>query len=166
MLRRLLEIIRDLLDRLLLTKPDYPPGTVIISCDGSILKNPGGRCSVGVVILVPGNPPIELSEFTPSSTNNEAEFDAVYLGLSTVLGMFPSNAFSVQIESDSKLVIESLNQRWKLKEQRLQHKRDMILELAKIPEKGTTFVWRRRNSTLSLRRANDLAQTKNGVKPH
>lgn len=166
MIRQALQIIRDLLDRLLTVQPNYPQETVIISCDGSILKNPGGRCTVGVVILAPGNPSLELSEFTPSTTNNEAEFDAVYLGLSTVMAMYPSNVFPIQIESDSKVVVESLRGNYKLKEDRLARRRDVILELARHIERGVTFVWRKRNSTPALKRANALAQIKNGVKVH
>jgi ribonuclease HI len=148
-------------------QPNYPPETVIVSCDGSILKNPGGRCSVGVVILAPGNNnTLELAEFTPSSTNNEAEFDAVYLGISTVLAMYPSNAYAIQVESDSKVVVESLRGNYKLKEERLARRRNVILELTEHVERGVTFVWRKRNSTPGLKRANALAQIKNGVKVH
>jgi len=166
MLRRLLEIVRDFLTKLLTVDPNYPPDTIIISCDGSILKNPGGRCAIGVVIMVPGNPPLELSEFTNGTTNNEAEFDAIYMGLSNVLSLFPVNAFHVQVESDSRVVIESLNGKWKLKKSRLIRRRDFILEASTALEKGITFKWRRRNSTPALKLANNLAQIKNGVKIH
>lgn len=166
-IRDTLQSIVELLDKNLPEKKTEQPtqAVITVSCDGSILKNPGGRCSVGVVIQIPGNKPNELSQFTPSSTNNEAEYDAIYLGLTTLTTLFYGD-FPILIESDSKLVVDSLNKTVKLKEERLIKKRDLILEVVGLVEANISFVWKRRNSTPGLRRANDLAQLLNGVKPH
>lgn len=140
---------------------------LVLSCDGSILKNPGGRCAVGAVIQVPGNDPVDIAQFTPSSTNNEAEFDAIYVGLSNVFALYQGDCEEIIVESDSKIVIDSLNGKCVLKAPKLVKKRDLILE--KVGAEATaplSFVWKKRNSTSGLLRANNLAQSLNGVKNH
>jgi ribonuclease HI len=161
-------LIKDIDERVKHETIEEPVNTgsvITISCDGSILKNPGGRCAVGVVIQVPKTPPLEISQFTPSSTNNEAEFDAIYLGISNAAGLSLVE-YPIVVESDSKIVVDSLNKKITLKEPRLMKKRDLILEAVDVLPSDLTFTWKRRNSTTGLRRANDLAQTLNGVKPH
>lgn len=167
-IRDALREIVALFDKHLISSKEKEPAPVAgitVSCDGSILKNPGGRCTIGAVIQVPGNKPIELSQYTPSTTNNEAEYDAIYVGLTNLTTLYYGD-YPIVVESDSKLVVDSLNNVVKLKEERLIKKRDMILEVVGLVDTNISFVWKRRNSTPGLRRANDLAQLLNGVKPH
>lgn len=139
---------------------------VLISCDGSILKNPGGPSTAAAVIQQPKLPPVEVVRATNATTNNEAEFDAVYLGLSTLAALNFMPSTEVEVQSDSRVVIDGLNKTKELKAPKLIKKRDLILELVKQFSVGVKFVWKKRNSSPGLARANNLAQIANGVKPH
>lgn len=168
-LRELLDEIDDALYAIGVEEnaSDEDDETLTLSCDGSILKNPGGRCAVGAVIQVPGNDPVDIAQFTPSKTNNEAEFDAIYVGLSNVFSLYQIGCEEIVVESDSKLVVDSLNGKCTLKTANLVKKRDLILE--KVTQEQlvpVSFVWKKRNSTPGLLRANNLAQSLNGVKNH
>lgn len=162
----LTDLIKDI-DSVLIKEDKHEVAThegtdIIVSCDGSILKNPGGRCSAGAVIQVPKTKPVEIVQFTPSSTNNEAEFDAVYIGLSNIR----SPEYPILVESDSRVVIDGINKKSNLKAPNLIKKRDLILEITAAIPVPVTFVWKKRNSTAGMRRANDIAQSLNGVTPH
>ena len=148
------------------SKPVLPVDHVLISCDGSILKNPGGPSTAASVIQQPKLPPVEVVRATNATTNNEAEFDAVYLGLSTLAALNFMPSTEVEVQSDSRVVIDGLNKTKVLKAPKLIKKRDLILELVKQFSAGVKFVWKKRNSSPGLARANNLAQVANGVKPH
>ncbi len=140
---------------------------IIISCDASIKKNPGGPSSVGVIIRIPGQEqPLKVSHVTKSTTNNQAEYDAVYSGITTLLDTHNRPRYPVVIRSDSQLVIKGLKKEITVKDKKLLNKRDIILEVASKIEMGVTFEWRPRNSTEDLKQANFLAQDKLGVPRH
>lgn len=140
-----------------------PPDHIIISCDGSITENPGGRCAVGVVIQVPDLKPIEQARFTRAKTNNQVEMDAIYEGLTTLYGLNKVPRYDIEVVSDSRICINGLNKPDSLHDDKLKRRRDLILILvAAIPAK-ITFTWKKRNSTRALAAANRLAQELNGV---
>lgn len=140
-----------------------PPNHILISCDGSITKNPGGRCTVGVVIQMPGKPNIEVARFVPAKTNNEAEMDAIYEGLNTLLMLQVAPAYSIEVVSDSQIVINGFNKPESLSAERLVRRRNMILERIQNVRDKVKFTWKPRNSTPGLNKANMLAQSLNGV---
>lgn len=145
---------------------------VIISCDASIKVNPGGPASVGFVIEIPGKygspqqPPIKGARPTPATTNNQAEYDAVYTGLVTLVNLVNNPGCPIEIRSDSQLVIRHLNGLAKCKDKKLLKRRDAIIELAKELPVPVIFAWRPRNSTKELELANNLAQDLLGVPRH
>ncbi len=146
-------------------KTQAPP-QVIISCDASIKQNPGGPASVGVVIQVPGKKDLEFGRLTPSTTNNQAEYDAVYIGLTTLFDLNNNPGCPVEVRSDSQLVIKQLKKDIECKDKKLSKRRDLILELAATLPVPVIFEWRPRNSTKELERANHLAQDLLGVSRH
>ena len=139
---------------------------VIISCDASIKVNPGGPASVGVVIQTPGRQGIEFARPTRATTNNQAEYDAVYLGLTTYVDLHNNPGCPIHVRSDSQLVIKQLNLQINCQDPTLIKKRDLIREVANEIPVPVIFEWRPRNSTPELERANYLAQDLLGVARH
>ena len=76
-------------------------------------------------------------------TNNEAEYEALIEGLKAVSEWKPDR---LEIFLDSKLVVEQVNGRWKIKEERLQSLLAKAKELiAGFPEVEVKHVERERN---------------------
>lgn len=143
------------------TEPVTHPsiGRVIISCDASIKKNPGGPSSIGVVIQHPGQvKPLKISQMSKATTNNQAEYDAVYFGLMAQMNLSNNPGTIIEVRSDSLLVIDQLKGTKACNDQKLDHKRKAILELIKSIPVPVELVWRPRNSTPELKEANYLAQ--------
>jgi ribonuclease HI len=147
----------------LVKKPAAPK--VIISCDASIKVNPGGPSAVGVVIEINGAK-LQLSQGSVATSNNQAEYDAIYFGLTTLMTLHNNAQLTVEVRSDSQLVIRQLNGDIKCNDEKLQRKRDLILEYVKQLPVPVEFVWRPRNSTPELKLANYLAQDFLGVPRH
>jgi ribonuclease H / adenosylcobalamin/alpha-ribazole phosphatase len=77
------------------------------------------------------------------ATNNEAEYNALIDGLKAVSEWKPDR---LEIYLDSKLVVEQVNGRWKVKEARLQSLQTKAKELlAAFPEVEIKHVERERN---------------------
>ena len=102
-----------------LTRP-IPPADVTLVFDGGSLGNPGkgyGSFIYRGVIETPA--PIRL-EYPGQTTNNEAEYLTMLHGLRTILRELerdardPSNV-TIAILSDSKLVVEQVSGRWKVR---------------------------------------------------
>ncbi|HEY5486293.1 MAG TPA: ribonuclease HI family protein [Candidatus Limnocylindrales bacterium] len=98
--------------------------TFIVRTDGAARGNPGPASSGAVLIdaATPGSrrpdaPPIAtISEYLGIQTNNVAEYTAVVraLGLADELG-----ARRVEMLLDSKLIVEQLHGRWRVKDAKL-----------------------------------------------
>lgn len=140
------------------TTAPSPPEKVIVSCDASIKKNPGGPAAVGFVIQDRDKPPIRMAHPTPATTNNQAEYDAVYQALTTYAGLVNNPGCEIEVRSDSQLVVKQLNGEMQCNDKKLEKRRDTILELTKELPVPVKFVWRPRNSTPELESANYLAQ--------
>lgn len=101
-----------------------PERSLIVRTDGAARGNPG-PASLGAVLIDasapgagrPDAPPIaSVSEYLGVQTNNVAEYTAVLraLALAEELG-----ANSVDMLLDSKLIVEQLNGRWRVKDSKL-----------------------------------------------
>lgn len=156
-------------------KHEYKLDHIIISCDASITKNPGGQAAVGVVIQFPNTiekyadlaeTPLECYRKTKSKSNNQAEYDAIYFGLTSLFNLHNNPGCEVEVRSDSKLVIDQINDKMACKDEKLKAKRNNIYELLYHLPVIVRFEWRPRNSTPELELANFLAQDVLGVKRH
>ena len=104
-----------------LFEPTDPPqrDAVLMYCDGGSRGNPGPS-AIGALVVDPATvPPTRLatiSERIGTATNNVAEYRAVIAGLEAARE-YPSRA--VRVRADSKLVIEQLAGRWKVKQPHL-----------------------------------------------
>lgn len=90
------------------------PGNLIIEADGGSRGNPGlagsGAC---VIDADTGEVIIEVSKFIGIATNNVAEYIALVSGLEAAYDLNPDARILVRM--DSKLVIEQMAGRWKIK---------------------------------------------------
>jgi ribonuclease HI len=83
-----------------------------VACDGAARGNPG-PAGIGVVVQKPdGRVLARLSRGIGIATNNVAEYTAAIEGLQHAAGI---QARSVTLRSDSKLLIEQLSGRWRVK---------------------------------------------------
>jgi ribonuclease HI len=92
---------------------------VVVYFDGGARGNPG-PAAIGAVVLDPSSaPPTRLaavSERIGETTNNVAEYRALIAGLEAAAA---TPARSVKVRGDSKLVIEQVAGRWKVKQEHL-----------------------------------------------
>ena len=93
--------------------------SVIVFADGGSRGNPGPS-AIGAVVVDPSTtPPTRLaavSERIGTTTNNVAEYKALIAGLQAAQRFSPS---IVHVRADSKLVIEQLAGRWKVRQPHL-----------------------------------------------
>ena len=88
------------------------PGLLILSCDGAARGNPG-PAGIGVVVEGrDGRVLAEIAEGIGVATNNVAEYTAALEGLRKAADL---GAKSVLLRSDSRLLIEQLSGRWRVK---------------------------------------------------
>jgi ribonuclease HI len=118
------------------------PDEVVIFCDGGSRGNPG-PAAIGAVVLDPSvEPPsviASISERIGVTTNNVAEYRSLLAGLEAAA---PLRARRVRVRADSKLVIEQVAGRWKVRHAHLRplHARALALlapyaevDLAHVP---------------------------------
>jgi ribonuclease HI len=154
----------------------YPDliGKTVASCDASIKENPGGIAASGIVIRFAdsSSAPWVASRILPTAvTNNQAEYDAVYEALNYFRSFGPGyRTKSIEIRTDSKLVVNQLSGTWKVNEENLKHRHESVTEVLAEVREGLgipiTVVWYPRNSTDDLKQANYIAQDALGVKNH
>jgi ribonuclease HI len=90
---------------------------VIIYTDGGCRHNPG-PASIGVVIQDEQGRTLErISRYLGESTNNQAEYNAVIAGLQKAAEM---GTRKVEVRSDSQLIVEQANGRYRVKDPELQ----------------------------------------------
>ena len=93
---------------------------ISINADGGSRGNPGPAAS-GVVIRGGGKEK-KYSEFLGTRTNNEAEYEAVICALKKVKQVFGKEKVKnaeVEVFLDSELVVNQLNAKYKIEEERL-----------------------------------------------
>jgi ribonuclease H / adenosylcobalamin/alpha-ribazole phosphatase len=111
---------------------------LIIEADGGSRGNPG-IAGAGAVVIDANTGKVlrEISEPVGIATNNVAEYTAVVLGLEAAFALDP--VASVMVRMDSKLVVEQMSGRWKIKHP------DMITLGARVQKliasKDVQFVW-------------------------
>lgn len=111
---------------------------LIIEADGGSRGNPG-MSGAGAVVIDEASGKIlrEISEAVGIATNNVAEYSAVIFALEAAFEIDP--AAEILIRMDSKLVVEQMSGRWKIKHP------DMISLGARVQQliagKQVQFVW-------------------------
>lgn len=86
---------------------------LIIEADGGSRGNPGLSGAGALVVSDTGVVLKEISELVGIATNNVAEYQALIFGLEAALEIDPDA--EIEVRMDSKLVIEQMSGRWKIK---------------------------------------------------
>lgn len=117
---------------------------VIIFTDGAARGNPG-PAAIGVVIQdEAGNTLARISRRLAATTNNQAEYRAIIAGLEKAVSL---GVGTVVIKSDSELVVNQINGKYKIKNTALRPLYQKVVQLAGSLESLTvSYIPRNRNS--------------------
>ena len=117
--------------------------TLRLYTDGAARGNPG---PAGLGVVIEDDSGMRLAgqhRYLGKATNNEAEYEALIDGLKAVSKWKPDR---LEIFLDSKLVVEQVNGRWRIKETRLQSLQAKAKELlSAFPQVEIKHVERARN---------------------
>lgn len=95
---------------------------VIIYTDGGARGNPGPAGAGAVVKDKDGNNLASLHKSFETLTNNQAEYEAVILGLQELKKLFGKEEvknLDIEVRADSELVVKQLNGEYQIKEEGL-----------------------------------------------
>ena len=138
-----------------MTRPDH--SRVIIEADGGSRGNPG-PAAYGAVLKDADTGAVIAEDGTTLgvATNNVAEYSGLVAGL-RLAGQFAPGA-EIEVRMDSKLVVEQMSGRWKIKHPDLQ---PLAGEANRIAPPGTTYTWvPREQNTHADRLANEALDGK------
>lgn len=93
--------------------------------DGGARGNPG-PAGIGYVLEVQGEDPIHYGEYIGATTNNQAEYQALFKGLMKAAEI---GVNTITCYLDSELVVKQLNGQYKMKNEALRPWYDQILAL-------------------------------------
>ncbi|MFC8271199.1 bifunctional RNase H/acid phosphatase [Streptomyces sp. NPDC057271] len=111
---------------------------VVVEADGGSRGNPG-PAGYGAVVLDPvtGETLAERAEYIGVATNNVAEYKGLVAGLKAARELFPDA--SVHVRMDSKLVVEQMSGRWKIKHPDM---KPLAAEAARVfPARQVRYEW-------------------------
>lgn len=112
--------------------------------DGGSRGNPGPAACGVVLYDATGKVVAEVAEFLGEFTNNQAEYAGVLLGIRKALAL---GATEVSIHLDSKLVVEQVSGRWKIKDLKIRKVVEKIhAELAKLNKWEISHIPREKNA--------------------
>jgi ribonuclease HI len=110
--------------------------TLIVEADGGSRGNPGVAAGGAVVIDgISGEILAEVATFVGIATNNVAEYSGLVAGLRRARSIDPDA--SIHVKMDSKLVVEQMAGRWKIKHPDM---RELALEANSIIA-GVPVTW-------------------------
>ncbi|MDT0471310.1 bifunctional RNase H/acid phosphatase [Streptomyces sp. DSM 41014] len=132
----------------------------IVEADGGSRGNPGPAGYGAVVIdAATGETVAEANESIGVATNNVAEYRALLAGLRTAHSLDPTA--TVHVRMDSKLVVEQMSGRWKIKHPDM---KPLALEASRVfPADRVTYEWipreRNKHADRLANEAMDAAKT-------
>jgi len=115
----------------------------VIEADGGSRGNPG-PAAYGTIVRKAGSGDlvVELGECIGETTNNVAEYRGLVAGLEFIAEHDPGAV--VEARLDSKLVVEQMSGRWKIKHSGM---RELALRASRaLPPRQVTYVWVPRES--------------------
>ncbi|HEX3722772.1 MAG TPA: ribonuclease HI family protein [Nitrolancea sp.] len=104
-------------------QPDFWDMEIIF--DGGAIGNPGDGYGSYMLVDKTGFNVIQRLKFGSNVTNNQAEYRTMIEGLKAALSLSASNGWdpsqsSILVRTDSKLVVEQVNGRWKVRHPNMQ----------------------------------------------
>ncbi|HEY9439236.1 MAG TPA: bifunctional RNase H/acid phosphatase [Streptomyces sp.] len=113
---------------------------LVVEADGGSRGNPG-PAGYGAVVLDPatGETLAEAAEFLGTTTNNVAEYKGLIAGLTAAKALFPDADVRVRVRMDSKLVVEQMSGRWKIKHPDLKPLAERAAGI--LPASSVTYEW-------------------------
>ncbi|WP_069172598.1 bifunctional RNase H/acid phosphatase [Streptomyces griseus] len=121
------------------------PRQLVVEADGGSRGNPG-PAGYGAVVIDPAEAVTlaETAEYIGFASNNVAEYKGLIAGLEAVKELFPDTPVQVRVRMDSKLVVEQMSGRWKIKHPDM---KPLAAEAARIlPASAVTYEWIPRES--------------------
>jgi len=115
---------------------------LVVEADGGSRGNPGPAGYGAVVIdAATGETLAEAAEYIGVATNNVAEYRGLIAGLTAAKALFPDagDAVRVHVRMDSKLVVEQMSGRWKIKHPDM--KPLAARAAAVLPPSSVTYEW-------------------------
>ena len=111
--------------------------SVLIEADGGSRGNPGPS-AYGAVLTDAGTGEViaEDGSAIGFATNNVAEYSGLIAGLRLAAELTPGAA--IEVRMDSKLVVEQMSGRWKIKHPDM---RPLAMEAGRLAPSGTTYTW-------------------------
>ncbi|WP_328722018.1 bifunctional RNase H/acid phosphatase [Streptomyces sp. NBC_00247] len=116
---------------------------LVVEADGGSRGNPG-PAGYGAVVVDPatGETLAEAAAYIGVATNNVAEYRGLIAGLRAAKALFPETAdgsVRVHVRMDSKLVVEQMSGRWKIKHPDM---KPLAAEAATVfPPSAVTYEW-------------------------
>ncbi|MER7795861.1 reverse transcriptase-like protein [Microbacterium sp. NPDC096154] len=116
-------------------------GPLIVEADGGSRGNPGTAAG-GAVVIDPASGSVlsELGVYVGIASNNVAEYNGMIAGIRAALERNPS---AIHVRMDSKLVVEQMTGRWKIKHPDMQALARTAHDV--IGGRTVTFEWVPRN---------------------
>ncbi|MEU0158942.1 bifunctional RNase H/acid phosphatase [Streptomyces sp. NPDC006261] len=115
---------------------------LVVEADGGSRGNPG-PAGYGAVVLdaATGETLAEAAEYIGVATNNVAEYRGLIAGLTAAKALFPDagDSLRVHVRMDSKLVVEQMSGRWKIKHPDM--KPLAARAAALLPPSSVTYEW-------------------------
>ncbi|MGW4228864.1 bifunctional RNase H/acid phosphatase [Streptomyces sp. NPDC004980] len=120
------------------------PRQLVVEADGGSRGNPGpAGYGAAVIDPVTGETLAEAAEYIGVATNNVAEYKGLIAGLKAAKALFPDADVRVRVRMDSKLVVEQMSGRWKIKHPDM---KPLAAQAASIlPVSSVTYEWIPRN---------------------
>lgn len=111
---------------------------LVVEADGGARGNPG-PAAYGALVRDPDTREVlaERAEYLGETTNNVAEYSGLVAGLSLVQEIDPEA--QVEVRMDSKLVVEQMSGRWKIKHEDM--RRLALQARAVLPVGQVTYQW-------------------------
>jgi probable phosphoglycerate mutase len=110
----------------------------VVEADGGSRSNPG-PAAYGAVVFdgVTREAVAERAEFIGTASNNVAEYSGLIAGLEAVRDLDPDA--TVEVRMDSKLVVEQMSGRWKIKHPDMQKLAQRAREV--LPPSQVSYTW-------------------------
>jgi ribonuclease HI len=123
----------------------------VLMVDGAARGNPGDAGCGAVICDEKGAVVKELSRYLGQATNNVAEYEALLLGLETLIAMGKKN---IRVQSDSELLVRQLNGLYRVRDPKLQVLFGRVRSLLRHFDRCTIVHVRREANKLADRLAN------------